>query len=101
MSGLHLVEAPAAAGGAQIIDGKMTAELIRKEIAVEASAIKSKYGKASLAPSSPAFGNLFLSLQQDTQSRSEAANASYTQDNHGVNRHACRINSTRLSRSVP
>ncbi|CAL5229011.1 g12254 [Coccomyxa viridis] len=39
-------EAPAAAGGAQIIDGKMTAELIRKEIAVEASAIKSKYGKS-------------------------------------------------------
>ena len=41
-------EAPAAAGGAQLIDGKMTSELIRKEIALEAAAVKSKYGKASL-----------------------------------------------------
>ncbi len=38
-------EAPPATVGAQIIDGKRTSELIRQEIAVEAAAIKSKYGK--------------------------------------------------------
>ncbi len=63
--GWHLAEAPAAAGGAQIIDGKMTAELIRKEIAVKAAAIKSKYGKASHAPSSPVFGTPTLPMQLD------------------------------------
>ena len=39
-------EAPANTAEAQIIDGKLTSELIRKEIAVEAAAVKSKYGKA-------------------------------------------------------
>ena len=39
-------EAPATTAGAQIIDGKLTSELIRKEIALEAAAVKSKYGKA-------------------------------------------------------
>lgn len=43
----NCAEAPAAAGGAQLIDGKMTSELIRKEIALEAAAVKSQYGKAS------------------------------------------------------
>lgn len=41
----HHAEALPATGGAHIIDGKRTSELIRKEIAVEAAAIKSKYGK--------------------------------------------------------
>ena len=39
-------EAPATTAEAQIIDGKLTSELIRKEIALEAAAVKSKYGKA-------------------------------------------------------
>ena len=39
-------EAPATTADAQIIDGKLTSELIRKEIALEAAAVKSKYGKA-------------------------------------------------------
>ena len=41
-----LAEAPATTTEAQIIDGKLTSELIRKEIALEAAAVKSKYGKA-------------------------------------------------------
>jgi hypothetical protein len=41
----HHAEALPATGGAHIIDGKGTSELIRKEIAVEAAAVKSKYGK--------------------------------------------------------
>ena len=39
-------EAPATAAEAQIIDGKLTSELIRKEIALKAAAVKSRYGKA-------------------------------------------------------
>ena len=39
-------EAPATTAEAQIIDGKLTSELIRKEIALEAAAVKSKFGKA-------------------------------------------------------
>ena len=39
-------EAPGTTAEAQIIDGKLTSELIRKELALEAAAVKSKYGKA-------------------------------------------------------
>lgn len=58
-------EAPAAAGGAQIIDGKMTAELIRKEIAVEAAGIMSTYGKASRAPTAPSMCTAYNSVPQN------------------------------------
>ncbi len=47
----NCAEAPAAAGGAQLIDGKMTSELIRKEIALEAAAVKSQVRKGK--PSHP------------------------------------------------